>query len=60
MKKYVVVDIGCIECGESTEILGIYNTRKDAKKDHKVRTYFSGGQHVVEIIEGEEVIKGEK
>lgn len=30
---YVVVDIGCIECGEPSEVIGIY---KDAKKAEKM------------------------
>jgi hypothetical protein len=28
---YVAVDIGCIECGESTAVLGIFTHEKDAE-----------------------------
>ena len=31
-KKYMVVQIGCIECGVSSYPIGIYNTLKKAKK----------------------------
>lgn len=52
-KKFVVVDTGCIECGESTEVLGIYRTRKAAEEEHKEGDYFDGGQHCIEIFEVE-------
>jgi len=29
---YIIVDVGCIECGEQTEVKGIYNSKKEAKK----------------------------
>lgn len=29
---YVVLDLGCAECGESSNILGIYTTKEKAKK----------------------------
>jgi hypothetical protein len=29
---YVVLDLGCAECGESSNILGIYTTQEKAKK----------------------------
>jgi len=51
MKLYVVVDIGCIECGEDTAVLGIYKSREDAEQKHKLGSYFSGGQHSVEVFE---------
>ena len=34
-KKYMVVQIGCIECGVSSYPIGIYNTLKKAKKVRK-------------------------
>ena len=29
---YVVLDLGCAECGESSNILGIFTTLHNAKK----------------------------
>lgn len=29
---FIIVDVGCIECGEQTEILGIYQSKSAAKK----------------------------
>lgn len=53
--KYVVLDIGCIECGEQSAILGIFD---DKKKAEKVRDKYSEiqennwqGQHFFEIVE---------
>jgi len=31
-KYFIIVDVGCIECGEQTEVKGIYKTRKAAAK----------------------------
>ena len=31
-KKYMVVQIGCIECGVSSYPIGIYDTLEEAKK----------------------------
>ena len=28
---FVIVDVGCIECGEQTEVVGIYATEEAAK-----------------------------
>jgi len=30
--KYILIDVGCIECGEQTEVLGIFDTREHAEK----------------------------
>lgn len=32
MKKYLVFDVGCIECGEDSCVVGIYRTNEDARK----------------------------
>lgn len=57
-KKYVVVDIGCIECGEPSTVLGIFN---DKKKAESVREKYENiqeenwhGQHYFEIFEVDE------
>lgn len=31
---WVVMDIGCLECGESTHLLGVYPTAADAAAAH--------------------------
>lgn len=58
---YVVVDIGCIECGEPTNILGIFT---DKDKALGILTHFSSlqaahwhGQHSFELFECEELDK---
>ncbi len=53
MKLFIVIDIGCIECGESTKVLGVYENQTDAMKAHGMtyKSYFAGGQHCLEIHE---------
>ena len=53
MIRYIVVDIGCIECGEPTNILGVYKTKEEAEANHIEGGYFSSGQHSIEIFEEE-------
>lgn len=56
-KKYIVVDIGCIECGVSSNLVGIF-TEKD-KADNianrlnksKEATWLYGGQHNYVVFE---------
>lgn len=70
MGEYVIVDIGCIECGEETEVVGIYSSMKQAEADYKAYlakveandwgAYFHGGQHSVELIAVQPVAKKEK
>jgi hypothetical protein len=31
MKRYIVIDIGCLECGNPTDIEGIYATQAEAE-----------------------------
>ena len=53
-KKYMVVQIGCIECGVSSYPIGLYDTLEEAKKVSKARpsTWVSeGGDGYVEIWE---------
>lgn len=61
MKYYVLVDIGCIECGEESEVIGIYTDEKEAKrvgKEHKKRQREHWyGQHSFEIFEIDEINK---
>lgn len=57
MKRYLVMDIGCIECGEPSRVVGLYTSKKEAIK---VRDEYAssdsswgrpewGGQHAVEV-----------
>ena len=53
-KKYMVVQIGCIECGVSSYPVGIYNTLKEAqnvKEAHPSTWESEGGDGYVEIWE---------
>lgn len=59
--KFLVFDIGCIECGESSEVVGFYDTRAEA--EHVAEEYSTvtkgwgrpewHGQHSVEVFEVE-------
>ena len=31
MKMFLAFDIGCIECGETSEVIGVYPTREQAE-----------------------------
>lgn len=66
-RMFVIVDIGCIECGESTEILLITPSEQIARetmerlhhehgKNYDPKywyrfSYFNGGQHEVEVFD---------
>lgn len=53
--KYVVVDVGCIECGEESAVLGIFTDKKKAEETmKKCEEYQSAhwmGQHYFFIEE---------
>ena len=53
--KYVVVDIGCIECGETSSVLGIFTDKEKAieisKKCEEYQEKNWHGQHDFEIYE---------
>ena len=55
--KYVVLDIGCIECRETSTILGIFDNKKKAEevknKYCKIQSNNWTGQHHFEVIEVE-------
>ncbi len=61
MKYYVLVDIGCIECGEESAVIGIYINKKKAqriKREHEKRQRENWcGQHYFEIFEIDEIDK---
>lgn len=53
--KYVVVDIGCLECGEASAVLGIFDDKNKAKKVmekyDKIQSKNLTGQHHFKIFE---------
>ena len=53
--KYVAVDIGCIECGEESSVLGIFDDMNEAtdilKKCGEYQQKHWCGQHSFEIFE---------
>lgn len=55
--SWLVIDVGCIECGEDTEIVGVYATREASEAAQHERvdgdgdTYFADGQHRVDVFE---------
>lgn len=53
--KYVLVDIGCIECGEKSSVLGIFDDLDEAYKiGNQCKKYQEEnwrGQHSFEIFE---------
>ena len=57
MKYYVLVDIGCLECGEESNVIGIFTDKNKAeqeKQDHEVaQDEMWYGQHDFEIFERE-------
>lgn len=52
---YVAVDIGCIECGEPSNVIGIFTNKEQAKaicEEYKRRyDEHHSGQHEFEIFE---------
>lgn len=60
--KYLAMDIGCIECGESSKVIGIFKTKELAEKaiedyvdpNHKWGKEGRIGQHYEEIFEIED------
>ena len=58
---YVAVDVGCIECGEETSVLGIFTDKQKAMEvlgEHKKRQEENwSGQHNFELHEVSELNK---
>lgn len=59
--KWLAFDIGCIECGESSAIIGVFETEKAAKDACKVAREEQkkdwAGQHSMEVFELPETTK---
>jgi len=53
MDKFLTMDIGCLECGEESEVLGIFNTKEEAeaKCAEMEALGWRGGQHSYQIFE---------
>lgn len=52
MKKYIVIEIGCLECGVSTQIAGVFDTEKEANdKAQRLGDWREGGQSSPEVFE---------
>ena len=55
MKKWIVVNIGCIECGVSSNIVGVFDNEEKASEiakeyDEKF-SWREGGQNSFEVFE---------
>jgi hypothetical protein len=68
MSKWVAMDIGCIECGEPSQLIGVFDSENAAAKaakayaaevngdwddEDKSGGYFSGGQHGISLFRHE-------
>jgi hypothetical protein len=56
MKKYIVVDIGCLECGVSSGLVGIFTDKIKAESiahrlDSSNACWIDGGQHSFQMFE---------
>lgn len=55
MKMYLAFDIGCIECGESSAVIGLYKTKKGARnacdRAEEAQSKDWHGQHSMEVFE---------
>lgn len=55
MKGFIVVNIGCIECGVSSNVVGVYETREEADRvaeicDSKL-SWREGGQNHFDVFD---------
>ena len=55
MRKYIIIEIGCIECGCPSGIVGIFDDEKAAKeiaeKCQERYDWHTGGQNSFEVFE---------
>ena len=53
--KYLAFDIGCIECGESSAVVGVYDTKEEAEnaaeKAREAQRNDWHGEHSFEVFE---------
>lgn len=54
-KKYVVVEIGCLECGSDSSIVGVFDDKetanKVAEKCEEMYRWRTGGDNCFEVFE---------
>lgn len=55
MIKWLAFDIGCIECGEASDVIGIYSSEEEAQaacdKEQVEQKENWSGQHAMEVFE---------
>lgn len=55
MKRFLLMNIGCIECGVSSNVVGLYATREaaeaDAEKCGEHLHWREGGQNSYEVFD---------
>lgn len=54
MKKWILVNVGCIECGVSTNIVGVFTDKQRAddlaNALHETHSWREGGQNSFEVF----------
>lgn len=59
VKRYLAFDIGCIECGEESNVIGTFDTRRQAiaaaNKAAKAQRADWHGQHLFEVFDLEAI-----
>lgn len=53
MKVFVVVEIGCLECGEESQLLGVYLSEEEARRKHVIDEGYPCGQCFTVLFPGE-------
>lgn len=55
MIKWLAFDIGCIECGECSDVIGVFNSEEEAQtacdKEQAEQEKNWSGQHAMEVFE---------
>ena len=55
MKRFLVFNIGCIECGVSSDVVGVYDTKEEADKAAQacddMLGWREGGQNAFEVFD---------
>lgn len=55
MKRYLVMNIGCIECGVSSDVVGTYGDKDEAQavadKLQETLSWREGGQNAFEVFD---------
>ena len=55
IKQYVIINIGCLECGVSSDIVGVFTDREEAEKVSNelsdIHSWREGGQNAFQVFE---------